>query len=432
MVGDRLFHRRLLSELPALVKEGVLDEETARRLAARYEAAPGGERWLFAAFSTLGALLLLGGVILLLAHNWESLGRFTKLALSLAPLATCHALALFIHLTGKNSVAWKEGVGVGMNLSLAAALGLISQVYNLGGTFADFVHYWALLALPIPYATGSVGAALLWCATWLISLGNPTHARDTWQFWPGLLFIAPFLWRTMKTEVESPRSHLASLALAGTVTVGALMSRDFFPDATNFTIFLIATGGAMHLFGLGCGGYSLWKNPFRAIGGLGLSAALFTFSFDDSWRGLLESWRSYRAASLPGWYSEYGYMLLALALAAWSLQLALKLIRRETGGMALTLVLPLFCLLRFTGTPTVGAMAFNLFGVALGVAMIKTANEERSIGGLNAGMALVAGLSVMRFVDSNLPMLARGVAFILLGAAFLAANWYMIRKRRAS
>ena len=46
------------------------------------------------AFGILGAVLIGGGIILLLAHNWEQLGRPARVAVAFAPLVLSQALAL--------------------------------------------------------------------------------------------------------------------------------------------------------------------------------------------------------------------------------------------------------------------------------------------------------------------------------------------------
>ncbi len=69
--------RWLLAELPGLVSDGVLDEESADRLRKRYPepSSLSGSRLAVIVCAVFGALLIGSGVILLLAHNWEHLGR---------------------------------------------------------------------------------------------------------------------------------------------------------------------------------------------------------------------------------------------------------------------------------------------------------------------------------------------------------------------
>lgn len=435
MLGKQVFARWLKGELPTLVEKGVIDAEAAGRIASHYEAGPASGGWMLAAFGALGALCLLGGVILVFAHNWQHLGRFTKVALALAPLAVCHGLALFTRLTGRSGPAWKEGVGIAMNLSLAAALGIVSQTYNLGGTFEDFIKIWTLLALPVPYVTGSVGAFILWCATALLSFGNPADSRDLWQFWPLFLAALPFPVFVIRTESHGPRFSIAAISLALTTAIGAILSHKFFADTNLYLLFLLLAGGALHILGVAPEAGSSWKNPFRAIGGLGLVAAVLFLSWDDAWAHLLRDGINYNRWGLPGWYADYGVALVAAAALGWGWLTLGELRRKNLSGCFLAAAPVVYLIAKYLLAPQstfLASLLFNLYGLALGVATIRSATHERSIGRLNAGMGLIAVLAVMRFVDSDLSMVLRGVAFIAVGLAFFAANWMMIRKGRAS
>ena len=67
----RLSIRWLLGELPKLEAEGVIDATAAERLRAHYaeKTSGSGRRLVVAIFAVFGALLIGGGVILLLAET---------------------------------------------------------------------------------------------------------------------------------------------------------------------------------------------------------------------------------------------------------------------------------------------------------------------------------------------------------------------------
>jgi hypothetical protein len=50
---------------------------------------------------------------------------------------------------------------------------------------------------------------------------------------------------------------------------------------------------------------------------------------------------------------------------------------------------------------------------------------------VNTGLLVLSALIIARFFDSDLSFLARGVAFILLGAGFLTANVVILRRKGA-
>src|SRR5881628_3714364 len=88
----------LFEQLPTWVSEGLMTPEAADRLRGRYgnQDDSGGKRWAIILFSVIGAALIGGGIILLLAHNWEELSRPMRAGISFAPLLVAQALAAWI------------------------------------------------------------------------------------------------------------------------------------------------------------------------------------------------------------------------------------------------------------------------------------------------------------------------------------------------
>jgi hypothetical protein len=48
---------------------------------------------------------------------------------------------------------------------------------------------------------------------------------------------------------------------------------------------------------------------------------------------------------------------------------------------------------------------------------------------LNGGLLAAGGVVVARFFDSDMDLLARGIAFVLLGAGLLGSNLYVMRRK---
>ena len=157
--------RWLLGELPTLVNGGVLDGAAAERLRRHYEASAGRSRnWALVAFGLLGGTLVGLGVILLLAHNWENLSRAARTALAFSPLVASQILAGWSMRSGKNSTAWREGIGAFWMLSIGAAIALVAQIYHIPGDAGRFALTWMLLSLPVIYLLNATGPALAYLA----------------------------------------------------------------------------------------------------------------------------------------------------------------------------------------------------------------------------------------------------------------------------
>ena len=72
----------------------------------------------------------------------------------------------------------------------------------------------------------------------------------------------------------------------------------------------------------------------------------------------------------------------------------------------------------------------NCYAAVLAIGTIVRGFRYNRLGTLNAGMVIAAALIVARFFDSGLSFVVRGVAFILIGTGFLAANWILLKKRK--
>ena len=146
----------LHGELPGWVRDGVLTGDAAQFLRARYPAVADAEamlqrqarstHWAMVLFGILGAVLIGGGIILLLAHNWDQLSRPARVTVAFATLVLSQALAFWMLWTGQGGTVWRETVGTFLALMVGACLALISQTYNLGGDFAAFMLVWTLLS----------------------------------------------------------------------------------------------------------------------------------------------------------------------------------------------------------------------------------------------------------------------------------------------
>jgi uncharacterized membrane protein len=104
--ADRSGIRWLLAELPQLVVKGLLTGEATEKLRAHYLAdAPGDRRnFGFLLSATLGSLLVGGGVVLLVAHNWDFLSRPVRCGVAFAPVVCSQALAIFVLLRRNESI----------------------------------------------------------------------------------------------------------------------------------------------------------------------------------------------------------------------------------------------------------------------------------------------------------------------------------------
>ena len=113
---------RIIDELDELIAAEVISPEIAERirLYAQQRAKDSSSHRLLLIFGSLGALLIGLGVIVLLAHNWDELPRWTKTFISFLPLLAGQAACGYL-LFKKGIHSWHaEAVATFTSLSVGS------------------------------------------------------------------------------------------------------------------------------------------------------------------------------------------------------------------------------------------------------------------------------------------------------------------------
>ncbi len=100
--------KHILKELPDLIQAQVITEETAQRIKDYYDHQPGqSANRLFIVFGILGSLLVGMGIVLIIAHNWDTLPKIAKLAVGFFPFFIGQAVSGYVILkkTRRKSLA---------------------------------------------------------------------------------------------------------------------------------------------------------------------------------------------------------------------------------------------------------------------------------------------------------------------------------------
>lgn len=432
---DKRTLRWMYQELPELVSLGVVPPEVAERIRRHYgepEAAGStAKRWAIILFSILGALLIGGGIILLLAHNWDELSRPARAVISVLPLAVCAGLGTWLLWTQRPSTAWREGVGTAQTLAVGSSIALVAQTYNLGGTFNEFMLTWSLLGLPIAYLLGATLPALLYLVgitVWTGSVMN--HGVQGLWYFPLLGLALPFLWRTGRANRYHPRPVLVAWVLAITVCIGSGISLE--PVCKELNMWPILFGGLFGLLFLAGARWwgeasAAWQRPLQNVGALGAVGLSLVLSFTDPWPN--GSWA----------LIDKKLAALELAVVAAILVAALVLWMRSwtrrawhevmLGGVSVLAAVAWICAMQ--GSATIAAALFNIFLFTLGIGTLVIGLRRRRLGIVNGGMLVLAAVILCRFFDSDLGFVLRGIAFIVIGIGFLVANIALLRWKGA-
>ncbi|GMV94588.1 MAG: DUF2157 domain-containing protein [Candidatus Hydrogenedentes bacterium] len=429
--------RWLYDELPELVREGVVSQETADRVRAHYGDVPETNRTSIAIMicSAVGATLIGLGVILVLAHNWEQLSRPQRAVLSFAPLVISQLLVAFTLWQKRQSVAWCEGTGTLLALSIGASIALVGQTYQIAGDFGSFMLSWTLLALPIVYLLNASVPAVLYMAGITAWCGYQQSEHGYAEaFWILAVLIAPHIWHSFRRDSFGIRSTWLSWtgALTLCVATGISLERSL-PGLwiliyTSLFTFLYLAGVVW------VGSHrALWRRPFRNVGGIGIVALAVMLSYEWPWERI--GWNHYRTGPEFDLIGNIMDLLLLVALFTVSMIMLGRTIRGSDRLCAVLGISPIVALIGYVLSATIEApvpamLLYNGYLLALGIGITLIGIQGERLGTLNFGLVILAAWITARFFDSNMDFVTRGLVFIVLGIGFLVANLTMLRRKR--
>jgi len=439
--------RWLRGQLPELVAAGAISSENAAAIERHYGSVESQTNLGFVILATVGAALVGAGIILLIAHNWDELSRVTRTVIAFIPLLLAQGLVAFVLLRRNESRPWREAVAIFDVAAVATAISLISQTYQISGSFADFMKIWLLLSIPIVYllrTTLGACAYAIGLIVWLFAreMGFMVRSPSPMFFWIAFLLIVPYFllryWKNRESRettslsivfvvaltfaigftADFAKSDLGCVAFAGFFTAIYLAGIKFFPPK----------GERLHSVAL--------------MGGIGIGVTAIVLSFESSWHmGREFFWGARTLEANIAFALEFLFPIVAIALAArnvlqkrfqFSVAAALfPLITAVAMGIANICETSAGQYIYATNCSFAAAALLNCYALWLAVDILVRGIRANSVARANFGLLLIAALAISRFFDSELSFVTRGLAFIVVGAGFLVANILLFRKRSA-
>ncbi len=416
--------RALLKELPALESEGLISTEQAARIRARYADNGQSSSRMLVVFAILGSLLVGLGVILIIAHNWDDLPRVLRTVIAFIPVLLGQGLVMFHLLRQKGAVAWREGSAVFLACALCACVALISQIYHVSGDLSGYLLTCSLLMLPLLYLPGSFITALVYLAmitwyAWMTHFEHWSSLQKPWIVLPLLLAAVPFY--LLRAREAGTGAGFWWLSLFMALATG-VCSQLFFTDLeVEQALCMMAVASVFTLVPWLHTGRELRTWPWVMVGALTILVLLFVFSFRGPWEDI-------------GTPQVEGDMIGACALIFVCAALYLLSLRRrrpfERWPWPEAMGLMLVCYGVGHYSPGLAALLVNVALLMMGVVNVRRGTEADSLSRMNLGLAIIGLTILMRFFDTDLDFVVRGLGFIAIGAGFLYMNVRAVRQRK--
>lgn len=421
----RLFKNDLAKEISGWVEKDLISADQARSICGQYDVDYDsiqnhslGYRLLIG----LGYLFIGLAVITLLGANWDEIPRALRMAgLLLLTLAT-HGLAFKSYFAGRTSSA--VGLFLLGNLFYGASIILIAQIYHLGEHMPDGVFWWALGSLPFGVLLKDPWLTLFSCLLALLWM----FLEFSMGFFPTLFPV--FIVAAVYVLYQGPSSSMLFLTTVASIGlwIEVVLSWLWAADYRYYTIhaehlmvsvalFICAYAVSGWLYNKSSGKakdygvlLSLWALRFGLV-------ALFIFSFEDPWEGLIES----------HWEQQASMWLCVMTLLAISLWFGWQ-------GNTLRFTLPLIA---FAGVSMMAVVAspdstnavyfqivYNIALVASGIGLIVRGIHHGVSHYFFLGVATILLTAFMRYIDLIGDYIGGAILFMVLAAVLLGAAKY--------
>jgi len=433
-------HQRwLLEQLPQWEHDGLITSDAAQALRKRHAVDGSQSALAQIVIGSLGALLIGTGLIAVIGYNWDDFSRPVRLLFAFLPLLLTQGLSFRVLQRGATATPWvRETAALLQALATGACIALVSQIYNLGGAWPDFLFWWFILSLPLAWVLRSHAVTLFYLiaiALWSVNQvghGNPWY--DSPLLYPLLLLgLLPYWpgWQGTASLSISVRWTMTLSAILGLCSAAVFVTDiqgdySYYQYDTYLWLWTL-TAAVCVLFPLNQAGLdeATGRKPQVVLGSLWLLGYGVAATFHPVSRDILKG--TSNALPLPWCQGLFLVLALFALLAAWRQRWAVL-------AIASVALLPLIAFLLMQGKDDPNSSLLSslvtLHLAVVGITLIVLEFTRRR-GAPRLGAALLSVLIIARMTDSHFSLLAKGSAFIAVGAAFLAFNFFMSRRPQA-
>ncbi|MCE9582243.1 MAG: DUF2157 domain-containing protein [Planctomycetes bacterium] len=419
----------LAEELPAWTHDGLLTDDQARRIRARYDFAAieldrrAGPGRVIQVLSILGAVLVGAGILTWVAANWDGMSDAFRLALIFGGVIGFNAGGYELAFRRKNHPHLGQALLFLGSASYGAGIFLVAQIFHLSGHWPNAFLAWGLGALGVAVAVEALPVFTLAAAALTIwGCGEAAEFKAM-----GLASFAVVAVLLAIAYVRRSRGHLVVgvLALAAwfaVVPAGLLQKGELAPVAWLAASGALVAAGVVHR--------SLGREdlaaPWRMVGTGGGMFALFILSIRPVAFELARS-----AGTRPAGGAMMPLLVAAAAVCVWALVVAVGRARFEAwAALGVVLLGGAWLLIGNREYEIPIALLFNIALFAASAGLVLLGLHERRAAAAYQGLGWFAVGVLALYVDFGWNLLDKSLFFAVGGVLLLTAGWVLERQRR--
>jgi uncharacterized membrane protein len=406
---------------------------------------------LITTVAILGSLLLGLGVILMIASNWQDIGRWLKVGLIFTILFLTYGLGYYLEHKRNSPRIGRALVFLG-TLMLGAAIVLIQQIFNIVTESDNTMLWWALLIMPIIYGLAlepSLALATILIFVWQffrnsgnIDLFDIFDLRmQVVNYWyPAILgaLLMPLAYRIKAIKVQ-PLNLIGLglwLLLACSLWVGGRGRLEY--ELTRAIPGLLVAVALLYGAAVFCVGrlhqfWPKWKEMepgYTALSFFFVFFPTFMLSFEELGNDFLSS------SPLPAMVATWQSLVVMVALVAvslvamWQYRDTAATKRLYQGGNAAVggVLAMVFAILFFPTTFYV--VMFNVLVFVESLWLMWLGYETKDKGFINLGLSFFLLMVLVKYFQWGYELFDRSLFFIGGGLVLIAVSYFGERQRR--
>lgn len=401
----------LYHELKHLTELGYLEPAQLDRIRHEYLNSQKGTSRAFLIFALIGVLFIGAGILSLFAFNWSIFPRELKAVIAFLPLLGVQFL-LYKKLREGASDAWIKSLTLALGIAFLCTIGLVFQAYQLSYSLISILNAGFLLMLPVIYLLDGYYLAILYLAgICFLSYAGPGSFL--------VLLLFPY-YRNRLRRGES----CWQLSLCIFVWFLYIATR-YLPEAAYFAWVLVL------IIYITIEKPLLYRKLARwLLYGLLFFKALYYHAFFNIAQSFTEvtfvQWKEVSRLT--------GFLLLALWIAV-AVRLYLVSVKQEKSTVfevfsacATGILLAADVFFYWNAANYLYEILVNIGLIAFSLSRLLTGGRQKNLSSVRRYTAAIVFYIVLKVSSGAYPLLAKGVFFLIAGAAFLAINYVMTMK----